>query len=75
MLQDNSYFYTIQEMVVNRKSDEHKTNKTPHHYLQLSIKHRLNKSTLVVFTKSLPFNHPNAFEELLEVARKMRATY
>jgi hypothetical protein len=75
MIQDNSYIYTIQEMVVNRKSDEHKTNKEPHHYLQLIIKHRLQSSTLVVFTKSVPFHHPNAFEELLEVARKMRATY
>jgi hypothetical protein len=75
MIQDNSYFYTIQEVVIHRKSDEHKLNKEPHHYLQLSIKHRLNKNTLTVFTKSLPFDHPNAFEELLEVARKMRATY
>jgi hypothetical protein len=75
MIQDNSYFYIIQEMVVNRKSDQHKSNKEPHHYLQLIIKHRLQNSTLVVFTKSLPFDHPNAFEELLEVARKMRETY
>ena len=75
MIKDNSYFYTIQEIIVNRKSDEHKTNKEPHHYLQLIIKHRLQKNTLIVFTKSIPYDHPNAFENLLELAKKMKATY
>jgi hypothetical protein len=75
MIKDNTYFYTIQEIVVNRKSDENKTNKEPHHYLQLIIKHRLQKSTLVVFTKSIPADFPNAFQELLDLAGKMRATY
>ena len=75
MIKDNSYFYTIQEIVVNRKSEENKTNKEPYHYLQLIIKHRLQKSTLIVFTKSIPFEHPNAFKDLLELADKMKATY
>jgi len=74
MIKDNTYFYTIQEIVVNRKSDENKI-KEPHHYLQLIIKHRLQKSTLVVFTKSIPADFPNAVEDLLELSRKMRATY
>ena len=75
MIQDNSYFYTIDEVIINRKSDENKPNKEPHQYLRLAIKHRLKKSTLVVFTKSIRADNPNAFEELLEVARRMRATY
>ena len=75
MIKDNSYFYTIQEIIVSRKSDEHKTNKTPHHYLQLIIKHRLQKNTLIVFTKSIPYDHPKAFEDLLDLAKKMKATY
>jgi hypothetical protein len=75
MIKDNSYFYTIQEIIVNRKSDQYKTNKEPHHYLQLIIKHRLQKTTLVVFTKSIPYDNPKAFEDLLELAKKMKATY
>lgn len=73
MIQDNSYFYTIDEVIVNRKTD--KPNKEPHQYLRLSIKHRLQNTTLVVFTKSFPIGHTNAFEELLELALRMRATY
>ena len=73
MIQENSYFYTIDEVIVNRKSNP--IGKEPHQYLRLSIKHRLQNTTLVVFTKSFPIGHPNAFEELLQLARKMRATY
>jgi hypothetical protein len=75
MIQENSYFYTIEEVIINRKSDENKPNKEPHQYLRLVIKHRLQKSTLVVFTKSIRADAPNAFQELLELAGKMRATY
>lgn len=75
MIQDNSYFYTIEEVIVNRKSDEHKLNKQPHLYLQLSIKHRLNKTTLNVFRKSIRADAPNAFQELLQLAGKMKAIY
>lgn len=75
MIQDNSYFYTIEEVLINRKSDENKPNKQPHRYLRLVIKHRLQKTTLVVFTKSISMDNSNAFDILLEVARKMRATY
>jgi hypothetical protein len=75
MIKDNSYFYTIQEIIVNRKSDEYKTNKEPHHYLQLIIKHRLQKNTLIVFTKSIPYDNPKAFQELLVLADKMKKIY
>lgn len=73
MIKDNSYFYTIDEVVVNRKSDP--IGKDPHQYLRLSIKHRLKNTTLVVFTKSFPIGHPNAFQELLELASRLKATY
>jgi hypothetical protein len=75
MIKDNSYFYTIEEVLINRKSDENKPNKEPHQYLRLVIKHRLQKTTLVVFTKSIRSDNPNAFQELLDLAGKMRATY
>jgi len=74
MIKDNTYFYSIEEVIVNRKSDE-KKNKDPHHYLRLVIKHRLHKSTLVVYTKSIRADAENAFQDLLDLARKMRATY
>lgn len=72
MIKDNTYFYSIEEVVVNRKTDKPKE---PHQYLRLSIKHRLKNTTLVVFTKSFPIGHPNAFQKLLELALRMRATY
>jgi hypothetical protein len=74
MIKDNTYFYSIEEVIVNRKSDEKKM-KEPHQYLRLVIKHRLHKSTLVVYTKSIRADAENAFQDLLDLARKMRATY
>jgi hypothetical protein len=44
-------------------------------YLQLRIKHRLLKSTLIVFTHSVQADNPDAFNELLEVAKKMKKIY
>jgi hypothetical protein len=73
MIKDNTYFYTIEEILINRKSDP--IGKEPHQYLRLVIKHRLKKSTQVIFTKSIRADAANAFEDLLEVARKMRETY
>lgn len=73
MIKDNSYFYTIEEIIVNRKSDP--IGKDPHQYLRLVIKHRLEKNTLIVFTKSIRADTPNAFQELLQLAGKMKATY
>ena len=75
MIKDNSYFYTIQEIIINRKSDEYKPNKQPFHYLQLLIKHRLQKTTLVVFTKSIPIDDPYAFETLLDLSKQMKQLY
>lgn len=69
MLKNNSYFYTIQEITINREGYEQID------YIQLLIKHRLNKSTVVVFTKNLRANKEGAFQELLELACKMRKTY
>lgn len=69
MIKNNSYFYTIEEITINREGAE------PIDYIQLLIKHRLNKSTVVVFTKNIRANKEGAFEELLELSRKMRKTY
>ena len=69
MILDNSYIYEIQEIVVNRNNLE------TYKYLQLRIKHRLQKSTLVVFTHSVKADTPNGFNELIEVAKKMKKIY
>ena len=69
MILDNSYIYEIQEIVVNRNNLE------TYKYLQLRIKHRLQKSTLVVFTHSIQADTPNGFNELIEVAKKMKKIY
>jgi hypothetical protein len=69
MILDNSYIYEIQEIVVNRNNLE------TYKYLQLRIKHRLLKSTLIVFTHSVQADNPDAFNEVLEVAKKMKKIY
>ena len=69
MILDDSYIYEIQEIVINRDKLQTYT------YIQLRIKHRLLKSTLIVFTHSIRADTPNAFNELLEVAKKMKKIY
>jgi hypothetical protein len=69
MIIDNSYIYDIQEIIIKR--DKLETYK----YIQLRIKHRLQKSTLIVFTHSIRADKPNAFNDILEIARKMKNIY
>ena len=69
MILNDSYIYEIQEIVINRDKLQTYT------YIQLRIKHRLLKSTLIVFTHSIQADKPNAFNELLEVAKKMKKIY
>jgi len=69
MIKNNSYFYTIEEITINREGAE------PIEYMQLLIKHRINKSTVVVFTKNIRSNVDNAFEQLIELALRMRKIY
>jgi hypothetical protein len=69
MILDDSYIYEIQNIVVNRNNLE------TYKYLQLRIKHRILKSTVVVFTHSIQSDKPNAFNELLELAKKMKKIY
>ena len=69
MILNDSYIYEIQEIVINRNNLE------TYKYIQLRIKHRLLKSTIVVFTHSIQSDKPNAFNELLELANKMKKIY
>ena len=69
MISNDSYIYEMQEIVI------HRNNLETYKYLQLRIKHRLLKSTLVVFTHSIQSDTPNAFNELLELAKKMKKIY
>jgi hypothetical protein len=70
MILNNSYVYEIQEIEINRDGL-----KQPYSYYQLRIKHRSNKNTIIVFTHSIRRDNPNAFEELLEMSRKMKKIY
>jgi|TARA_R110000751_G_scaffold20203_2_gene59521 hypothetical protein len=69
MILNDSYIYEIQQITINRNKLE------TYKYLQLRIKHRLLKSTLVVFTHSVQADKPDAFNEMLEVAKKMKKIY
>jgi len=69
MICNDSYIYEIQEIVINRNNLE------TYKYIQLRIKHRLQGSTLIVFTHSIQSDTPNAFNDLLELANKMKKIY
>jgi len=69
MICNDSYIYEIQEIVINRNNLE------TYKYIQLRIKHRLQGSTLIVFTHSIQSDTPNAFNDLLELAKKMKKIY
>jgi hypothetical protein len=69
MLINNSYIYEIQEIEINRDGLKQ------HSYYQLRIKHRSDKNTIMVFTKSIRRDNPNAFHELLDLAKKMKSIY
>ena len=69
MILNDSYIYEIQQITINRNNLE------TYKYLQLRIKHRLQGSTLVVFTHSVQADNPDAFNEVLEVAKKMKKIY
>ena len=69
MICNDSYIYEIQEIAINRNNIE------TYKYVQLRIKHRLQGSTLIVFTHSIQSDTPNAFNELLELAKKMKKIY
>jgi hypothetical protein len=70
MILNNSYVYEIQEIEINRDGL-----KQPYSYYQLRIKHRSDKNTIIVFTQSIRNDNPNAFEDLLELAKKMKKIY
>jgi hypothetical protein len=70
MILNNSYVYEIQEIEINRDGL-----KQPYSYYQLRIKHRSDKNTIVVFTQSIRRDNPNAFNELLDLAKKMKSIY
>jgi hypothetical protein len=70
MILNNSYVYEIQEIEINRDGL-----KQPYSYYQLRIKHRSDKNTIIVFTHSIRRDNPKAYEDLLELAKKMKATY
>ena len=70
MILNNSYVYEIQEIEINRDGL-----KQPYSYYQLRIKHRSDKNTIVVFTQSIRRDSPNAFNELLDLAKKMKSIY
>ena len=69
MICNDSYIYEIQEITINRNNLE------TYKYVQLRIKHRLQGSTLIVFTHSIQSDLPNAFNDLLELAKKMKKIY
>jgi len=69
MICNDSYIYEIQQIAINRNNLE------TYKYVQLRIKHRLQGSTLVVFTHSIQSDTPNAFNDLLELAKKMKKIY
>jgi len=70
MILNNSYLYEIQEIEINRNGL-----KQPYSYYQLRIKHRSDKNTIVVFTQSIRRDNPNAFTDLLDLAKKMKSIY
>lgn len=69
MIANDSYIYEIQEITVFREKAE------TYRYIQLRIKHRLQNSTLIVFTHSIRSHMPNAFSDLLELSQKMKKIY
>jgi len=69
MISNDSYIYEIQQIAINRNNLE------TYKYVQLRIKHRLQGSTLIVFTHSIQSDTPNAFNDLLELAKKMKKIY
>jgi len=69
MILNNSYFYEIQEIEIIRDGQK------KYSYYQLRIKHRSDKNTIVVFTQSIRRDNTNAFNELLDLAKKMKSMY
>lgn len=69
MILNNSYVYEIQEIEIIRDGQK------KYSYYQLRIKHRSDKNTIVVFTHSIKSDKPNAFNELLDLAKKMKSMY
>jgi len=70
MILNNSYIYELQEIEIIRDGQ-----KKPYSYYQLRIKHRSDKNTIIVFTQSIRRDNPNAFNELLDLAKKMKKIY
>ena len=71
MLTDNAYMYCISEMDLHRNN----SNKVMIPYYQLQIKLRRDNKTTVVFSRSINRDTPNAWEDILELAKQMKKTY
>ena len=71
MLTDNAYMYCISEMDLHRNN----LGKTMIPYYQLQIKLRRDNKTNVVFSRSINRDTPNAWEDILELAKQMKKTY
>ena len=71
MLTDNAYMYCITELNLHRNN----TDKVMIPYYQLQIKLRRDKKTSVVFSRSINRDTPNAWEDILELAKQMKKTY
>lgn len=71
MLTENSYMYCISEMDLHRNN----LGKTMIPYYQLQIKLRRDKKTTIIFSRSINRDTPNAWEDILELAKQMKKTY
>ena len=71
MLTDNAYMYCITEMDLHRNN----ANKEMIPYYQLQIKMRRDNKTTVVFSRSINRDTPNAWDDILELAKRMKNTY
>ena len=71
MLTDNAYMYCISEMDLHRNN----SNKVMIPYYQLQIKLRRDNKTTVVFSRSINRDTPNAWEDILDLAKQMKKTY
>ena len=71
MLKENAHMYSITEMDLHRNN----LGKTMIPYYQLQIKIRRDKKTSVVFSRSINRDKPNAWEDILELAKRMKSTY
>ena len=71
MLTENAYMYCISEMDLHRNN----LGKTMIPYYQLQIKLRRDKKTTIIFSRSINRDTPNAWEDILELAKQMKKTY